>query len=95
MAESEKVERRKEQRRLYRTHVRQVLLIVDYIQHKYFDIYVEAAQFYNGLNQQYSTKRDLRKTAEYRKWKMQVMGQSEKHTRKYLTPSYPNIQTPN
>ena len=94
MAESEKVERRKEQRRLYRTRVRQVLLIVDYIQHKYFDIYAEAAQFYNALNQQYSTKHDLRKTAEYRKWKMQVMGQSEKHTRKYLTPSHPNIQTP-
>ena len=93
MAESEKVEHRKEQRRLYRTRVRQVLLMADYIQHKYFDIYTEAAQFYNQLNEKYPTKYDLRKTVEFRRWKMTVMGQSQK-TRKLPKPAHVNIETP-
>ena len=92
MAESAVVQRRKEQRRIYRSKVRQVLLMTDYIQHKYFDIYTEAAQYYNGLNELYPTKYDLRKTVEYKRWKMQVTGQTIERPRP--KPSHANIQTP-
>ena len=92
MSESEKVERRKELRRVQRSKVRQVLLIAEYIQHKYHDIYAEAAQFYNQLNQKHATKYDLRKTPEFRRWKMQVTGQA-KTTRKRPKPSHRNIET--
>ena len=94
MAESEKVERRKELRRVQRSKVRQVLLMNEYIQYKYFDIYAEAAGFYNQLNEKYPTKYDLRKTAEFRRWKMEVTGQLQKTTRKHPKPSHGNIETP-
>ena len=92
MSESEKVERRKELRRAQRSKVRQVLLITEYIQHKYYDIYAEAAQFYNQLNQKHATKYDLRKTREFRRWKIQVTGQTET-TPKRPKPSHGNIET--
>ena len=92
MSESEKVLRRKQQRRENRSRVRQDQFIADYIYHKYFDIYSEAAQFYNGLNQKYPTKYDLRKTAEYRMWKIQTTGQTI--SRKLSKPVHSNIQSP-
>ena len=94
MPASVKIVRRRELRRLYRSKVRQALFLNDYIQHKYVDIHAEADQFYNGLNELYPTKHDLRKTLEYRSWKMQVLAQAKKKTRKRLNPTHPSIQTP-
>ena len=92
MSEREKVQRRKEQRRLNRTRVRQVLLMTEYIQYKYFAIYTEAAEFYNRLNEKHPTKYDLRRTEEFRKWKMEVTGQPRK-PRKCRKHSHANIET--
>ena len=59
--------------------------------HKYFDIYREAAEYYNELNQKYPDKYDLRKTTEFKTFKM---GQAMKCTRKLPKPLHSNIQTP-
>ena len=92
MDESAKVERRKEQRRLNRSKVRQVLLMMDYVQYKHFGIYAEAVEFYNTLNSYYPTKYDLRKTEKYKKWKMQVTGQTQR-TPKRSKLAHPNIES--
>ena len=94
MAEREKIERRKQQRRDNRTRVRQVQLMTDYIYHKYRDIYTEAAVYYNQLNERYPTKYDLRKTPEFRDWKKQITGEQVETVRKLPKPSHSNIQTP-
>ena len=59
--------------------------------HKYFDIYSEAAEYYNELNQTYPDKYDLRKTTEFKTFKT---GQATKCTRKLPKPLHSNIQTP-
>ena len=41
---------------------------------KYRAIYREAAQYYNKLNAEYPTKRDLRKCHEFKKWKRDTNG---------------------
>ena len=88
-----KVERRKQQRRLNRSKIRQVLFVAEYIQYKYFDIYSEAAEFYNALNTHYPKKYDLRKTDEYKDWKSTIMGEVVRGPKR-PKPSHPNIQTP-
>ena len=70
MASSVKNARRREQRKHHRTEERQALFLKDYIEHKYADIHAEAVRFYDHLNQLYPTKQDLRKTIQYRSWKM-------------------------
>ena len=85
-----KVERRRQLRRTHRTKIRRELLISEYIQHKYFDIYSEAVQFYNMLNNLYPTKYDLKKTHEYKVWKSGVTANVERARK----PSHVNIQTP-
>ena len=92
MDESAKVERRKEQRRLNRSKVRQVLLMVNYVQYKHFGIYAEAVEFYNTLNSYYPTRYDLRKTEKYKEWKMQVTGQTRRIPKR-LRPTHPNIKS--
>ena len=95
MAERQKLEKKKQQRRDNTSKKRQDQFIADYIYHKYSAIYSEAAQFYNILNQKYPTKYDLRRNEDYRKWKRQVMGQPEKKSpKKYLIPSHPYIHSP-
>ena len=95
MAERQKLEKKKQQRRDNTSKKRQDQFITDYIYHKYSAIYSEAAQFYNILNQKYPTKYDLRRNEDYRKWKRQVMGQPEKNPpKKYLIPSHPCIHSP-
>ena len=93
MATNIKVERRKQQRRLNRSKIRQVLFVAEYIQYKYFDIYSEAAEFYNALNTQYPKKYDLRKTDEYKDWKSTITGEVVRGPKR-PKPSHPNIQTP-
>ena len=95
MAERQKLEKKKQQRRDNTSKKRQDQFIADYIYHKYSAIYNEAAQFYNILNLKYPTKYDLRRNEDYRKWKRQVMGQPEKNPpKKYLIPSHPYIHRP-
>ena len=51
---------------------RQAIFINEYVQTKYKDIYIEAANLYNEINKKYSQKPDLRKTTEFRQWKNNV-----------------------
>ena len=82
--------RANELRRMEKSKRRQAYFVAEYIQVKYFQLYGEAANFYNALNTLYSNKYDLRKTAEYRSWKMAFNGQKLKSIRK---PSlYENIE---
>ena len=98
MGESQAALSKKEQRREGRTKVRQALFIHDYIFHKYYDIYEEAAQLYNRINEIYPKKPDLRRTEEFKDWKRDVMGQiktvrreNKKKRRPYVFPSHVNI----
>ena len=95
MAARQIVQRRKEQRRQNRTKVRQALLVNDYIYHKYFNVYQEAAQFYNEVNHKYPTKYDLRRTDEFKAWKMAFTGHGVRIRTKLPKPSHLNIQMPN
>ena len=58
-------------------NVRKVLFVSDYIYHKYYNIYSEAEEFFNSINSQYPTKRDLKKTPEYLVWKNQIHPQTD------------------
>ena len=84
------------QRREHRSKIRQDLLISEYIQLKYFNIYSEAAEFYNTINRKHPTKYDLRKTYEFRKWKASITGEIVKEPKKTGPPRprplHPNIQ---
>ena len=88
---------KKEQRRQSRTKVRQALLINDYVFYKHFDIYQQAAQLYNQINEIYPKKPDLRRTEEFKNWKMDVTGQPTRVKRKpkirrpYVFPAHTNI----
>ena len=81
-----------EQRRAHRSKARQDVLISEYISLKYFDLYVEAVNFYNVLNTMYPVKYDLRKTVEYKTWKAEIKGQPLKN-RKLPMLEHANIQT--
>ena len=94
MAECEKTEKLKQKRRDRRSKARQDQLVADYIYYKYYELYCEAAQFYNELNQKYPTKYDLRKSVEYRMWKIHITGQVQKPCKKLPKPSHQNIETP-
>ena len=67
-----------ENRRKRQTKARQDALITEYIYTKYFQIYREAAAYYNRLNVTYPTKRDLRRCQEFKDWKKQIRGQTVK-----------------
>ena len=98
MNSSEKIQRRKIQdhknqlRRENRAQVQQALLISEYIQCKYTDVYQEAANFYNELNARYPSKSDLRRTDEFKVLKMGIPFHTKKVTRKYTKQSYEPIQ---
>ena len=88
---------KKEQRRQGRSKVRQSLFINDYIFYKHHVIYQQAAQLYNELNEIYPKKPDLRRTEEFKNWKLDVTGQPRSVKRKtkkrhpYTFPSHANI----
>ena len=52
--------------------IRQTLFITEYVQHKYPDIYGEAASLYNEINIKHPQKPDLRKSTEFRRWKNNI-----------------------
>ena len=78
-----------EQRRVNKSKARQALFIAEYFQTKYFELYSEAASFFNALNKMYPTKYDARKTPEFRQWKSCINGEIIK-SRKRTT--YLNIE---
>ena len=66
-----------EQRRSNKSKSRQALFVAEYIQLKWFDMYDEACVFFNSLNVLYPSKYDLRKTEEFRQWKMEIQGKAK------------------
>ena len=67
-ANSYKNQKRNERKSLNR----QTLFITEYVQHKYPDIYREAALLYNEINIRHPQKPDLRKSTEFRRWKNRI-----------------------
>ena len=88
-------DRKNELRRQYRGQVRQALLINDYIQLKHSEAYEEAANFYNYLNGIYPTKKDLRRTDEFKALKMGFTLVAKNDTRKYMKQVFQPIPTSN
>ena len=86
--------RKTELRRGYRNKTRQDLLISEYVQLKYYNIYSEAAEFYNQINRNYPTKYDLRKTYEFRKWRASITGETVKEPKKRAVSSRPKHSHP-
>ena len=56
---------------------RQALFIAEYVQMKYNDIYIEAAELYNHINELYPKKPDLTRSDEFRNWKLVQKGRSK------------------
>ena len=65
-------------RRCKRYERRQALFVQEYVETKYRPIYDEVMEFYESVNVSYPTKYDLRKTAEFKKWKKSISGQPKK-----------------
>ena len=85
---------KKEKRRENRTKVREALFVRDYVFHKHFSIYEEAAQMYNELNTLYPNKPDLRRTGEFKHWVYATTKQAPK-SRKYIKRNFVNIPISN
>ena len=87
-----------EQRQRNKRKSRQALFTAEYVQTKYNDVYKEACTFFNALNSIYPTKYDLRKTGEFREWKVVcTYGKtSEEHRKRisYLDDENPQTQPP-
>ena len=81
---------KKEKRREKTSEARQALLISEYVYNKHFNIYQEAARYYNELNKMYPTRPDLRKCDEFRAFKMAAKG-APIRIRKYDKTCYTNI----
>ena len=94
MDRSERVTRRRELRKTQKTTNRRELFVADYIHHKYSDIYAEAVKFYDVLDGHYPIKNDLKKTGEYRLWKINVKkASSSLSTQIHQTPIQPQAGT--
>ena len=98
MASSTRREKYNANRRERQSKARQAVFISEYFYVKYFEIYKEAALFYNEVNAQHPLKHDLRKCEAFRIWKMreqtgqQTITNSHKQTRgRYHKIYYANI----
>ena len=78
----ETVDRKLYWRRVEVEKVRQQRVIAGYVELKHAEIYKEAVEFYELLNQKYPKKKDLRKTNEFEWLKA---GIPEKATKKFYT----------
>ena len=86
----------------YKIAVRQGMFITDYVKTKYDQIYMEAADLYNRINDKYPCKPNLMKTTEFRTWKNKMAAEKQQPTNsiprqrdRYLKPTeYPNITSP-
>ena len=90
MDSTEKNLLKKVKRREKISEARQALIISEYVYTKHFNIYQEAARYYNELNNMYPTRPDLRKCDEFRAWKMATNG-APIRIRKYDKVLYTNI----
>ena len=75
MGKERDLTRRKQLRKNRQHEKRKNALIVDYVQYKYANVYAEAFQLYQRLNDCHPQKTDLRKTEEYRVWKSEMSPQ--------------------
>ena len=93
MSRERKTERRKQLRKQHQADIRQQAVITDYLRYKHTHIYSEAVAFYEQLNKKHPTKRDLRKTDEYKYWKTFNTEEGQEQTSK---PTYTdNLQLKN
>ena len=87
----ETTDRKNRWRRVEASRVREQRIITGYVELKYPDVYKEAANFYNLLNEKYPFKKDLRKTNEYEWLKAEIPGEITKKYYKRRKP-YPSIK---
>ena len=92
MNSSRKSELKKIKRREKQNKIRQALLVNEYIYVKYFNIYHEAAEYYNSLNRLYPTRPDLRKCDEFKALKLAASG-APLRVRIYNKTLYTNMST--
>ena len=85
---------KKQKRRENRAKVREALFVRDYIFHKHFNIYEEAAQMYNKLNTLYPNKPDLRRTAQFKHWIYTMTNQTPKPST-YMPRNFQSIPISN
>ena len=64
--------RRRERDRKRKEQVRQDQLMIGYIKVKHPSIYEEAREYYNTMNNIYSSKKDLRKTARFKEIEVSI-----------------------
>ena len=95
MNSSEKRKHKNQLRRQQRDEIRQALLISDYIKLKHSEAYKEAANFYNYLNGIYPTKKDLRRTDDFKALKMGFIFEEKNGTRRYTKQVFRPIPTVN
>ena len=95
MDEHTRRERKKTQRRERVARKRQDLIITEYIQFKHYNIYKEALEFYNSINEKNPDKYDLRKTMEFRMFKVDTQPKIEKAypSAEKTTPDFPQSPT--
>ena len=91
---SERKDYQRNLRETQRSERRQAIFITEYVQLKYFDIFSEAAQYYNELNTLYPTRPDLRKSQEYREWKKDMNTQIVRQRKQSTIQIYKNIDEP-
>ncbi len=65
---------KKQIRQANNSRKRQALFIAEYVEVKYSQIYQEAAELYNKINARYPKKPDLRKSVEFKNWKLVESG---------------------
>ena len=92
MNSSRKSELKKIKRREKQNKIRQALLVNEYVYVKYFNIYQEAAEYYNSLNRLYPSRPDLRKCDEFKALKLAANG-APIRVRIYNKALYTNMST--
>ena len=72
------IDRKNHWRRIEATKVREQRIITGYVEINHPEVYKEASNFYNLLNEKYPCKKDLRKTNEYEWMKTKIPGEITK-----------------
>ena len=76
--DKQSVIRKRDQRHLREIAAKKDRMISDYIRYKYPNIYAEAEQYYNEMNDKYPIKKDLLKTVEHIAWRKKVQEERSK-----------------
>ena len=85
-------ERKNGYRKLENERIREERVICGYIKYRYPDMYNEANEYYQWLNQLYPTKKDLRKCNEFETLKHGTDIPIRKHYPRKITPDTHNIE---